>query len=74
MGQQNSVEDRLERLERELVELRRRVDTGGAAAGSKHPLEELVGSQPDPEFLEVLRLGREARAADRPADDGEGNA
>jgi hypothetical protein len=67
MSQLNSVEDRLASLEREVADLRRQLN----ADGKRHWLEEVVGSQPDPDFLEVLRLGREFRAADRPKDGDE---
>lgn len=70
-----TVEQRLSALERDLAELRARVEAGqGAAATGSRPswLEGVVGSMKGfPEFEEVVRLGRAARHADRPSDDDE---
>jgi hypothetical protein len=61
-----TIESRLESLEREMVELRRRLNR---EAASRNWLQKIVGSQEaDPDFAEVLELGRQARAADRPSD------
>jgi hypothetical protein len=61
-----TIESRLESLEREMVELRRRLNR---AADSGNWLQKIIGSQEaDPDFAEVLELGRQARIADRPAD------
>jgi len=49
-----------------MVQLRRRLN---GAAGPGNWLHKLVGSQEaDPDFAEVLELGRQARAADRQTD------
>jgi hypothetical protein len=61
-----TIESRLESLEREMVELRQRLNR---TAGSENWLQKIVGSQEaDPDFAEVLELGRQARAHDRPSD------
>jgi hypothetical protein len=63
-----TIESRLESLEREMAELRERLNR--TTRGSNW-LERIVGSQSrDADFEEVLRLGREARSADRSADNG----
>ena len=62
-----TIESRLELLEREMAELRRHLPSGSPA----NWLDKIAGSQEsEPEFNEVLELGREARSADRPADNG----
>jgi hypothetical protein len=57
------VEKRIAHLEQEVAELKRRV---GMPAGSSDWMEQLIGSQKEePEFDEVLRLGREVRQSDK---------
>lgn len=60
----SNIESRVESLEREMEEMRRRLDR---ADNSKNWLERITGSQADePDFQEVLELGRAARQADVP--------
>lgn len=67
MSSSPTIESRLESLEREMAELRRRLPVGP----SENWLEKIAGSQEgEPDFEEVLELGRKARRADRPADNG----
>ncbi|HSI37323.1 MAG: transferase hexapeptide repeat containing protein [Phycisphaerae bacterium] len=62
----NDIESRVEMLERELADVRRRLDR---AEISGNWLNALVGSHEDnPDFDQVLELGRQIRAADRPSD------
>jgi hypothetical protein len=62
-----TVEQRLGALEKQVAELKQRLDIGEAGATW---LERVAGSfQGDADFLEILRLGREIRQADRPPDD-----
>ena len=61
-------------LEREVDRLRHRLDasttSGQGAAPAPNWIEEITGSMAgNPEFEEVVRLGRAARQADHPADD-----
>jgi hypothetical protein len=72
---QAAFEDRLATLEREVDRLRRRLDssnpTGQGTASVPNWIEAVTGSMADdPEFQEVVQLGRAARQADRPADGG----
>jgi len=70
---QLTLEDRLATLEREVDQLKRRLDTSaGRGQGSNaNWLDAVTGSMAgDPDFQEVLRLGRAPRQADRPADAG----
>lgn len=60
------MENRLTALEQEVAELKRRVTPLDGV--DPNWLLRMVGSQPDPDFEEALRLGREARAAYRSAD------
>ncbi len=61
MADTENVEQRLAALERELAELKR----GIPAAGKPDWRKQVAGSFKDePEFDEVLRLGREIRQAD----------
>jgi hypothetical protein len=62
---QATVEERLAVVEAELAQLKQRL-TG--KAGSTTWLDRVAGSMKDePEFAEVLRLGRAIRDADRPS-------
>ena len=68
MTDPENVESRLQHLEREVAELRRRLDN--IEAPKRHWLEDSVGCMADfPEWEEVVRLGREIRAAERPPPD-----
>ena len=61
-----TVEERLEKLEKEIAELTT-ARTGPGLTGDKKPgwTSRIAGSfQDDPEFDEVLRLGREDRKLD----------
>ena len=63
MSNKNDLESRVLLLESELAELKRQLGTAGNARGV---FGRVVGSfRDEPEFDEVLRLGREARQADR---------
>jgi hypothetical protein len=69
MSDAQTIERRLDSLEREMAELRQRLDRPSA---SQRWLDSIVGSEQDePDFDEVLRLGREIRAVDRPSDDSQ---
>jgi hypothetical protein len=58
MSKPSNVESRLTSLERDLAELKQRID--GRTAPSW--IEKVTGSfKDDPEFDEILRLGRELR-------------
>lgn len=62
-----TTEQRLSALEREMAELKRQLDE---QRQSGNWIEKITGSfKDDPDFGEILRLGREARQADRPMDD-----
>ena len=62
MSSTPTIESRLELLEREMAELRRRLPVEPSA----NWLEKIAGSQEgEPEFNEVLELGRKARGADQ---------
>lgn len=64
MAGATSIEQRVAILEREIAELKQRITLAGA---SDTWLERVEGSFSDePDFDEVLRLGREIRQADRP--------
>jgi hypothetical protein len=63
MAETENVERRLAALEQEVAELKRRIP----GAGKPDWRQRVAGSFKDePEFDEVLRLGREIRQADRP--------
>ena len=67
MSDAPTIERRLDSLEREMADVRRRLDRSSA---SQNWLANVVGSEEDePDFDEVLRLGREIRSTDRPSDD-----
>jgi hypothetical protein len=60
----STIEQRLEKLEADVAELKRQND-----AKKKDWLSVVTGSfKDDPEFAEIVRLGREIRRADRPQD------
>jgi hypothetical protein len=64
MADTKSVEERLAAVEVEVAELKRRLPPAG---GEKNWIQKITGSfKDDPEFDEILRLGREIRQADRP--------
>ena len=67
MSQETSLEERVKVLEKEVADLKQRLlDLSFRGTW----LEKVIGSMKDePEFGEVLRLGAEIRAADRPPDD-----
>jgi hypothetical protein len=68
MANSLTIETRLESLEREMAELRRRLNGSGPTGNW---LDNIVGSQQhEPDFDEVLKLGREIRSTDRPFDNG----
>jgi hypothetical protein len=70
MSQTESIEERLDNLERDVADLKRRVGEGET---KKNWVERITGSfENDPDFAEILRLGQEIRRADRPDDDLEG--
>lgn len=61
-----TVEDRLSALESELADVKRQLKSLQPAPNW---LDRIVGSMDEwPEFKEVLRLGREIRRADSPAE------
>ena len=67
MSEQTPIERRLDALEREVSELKQRLNNGNAPSNW---IERITGSMADfPEFEEVIRYGREIREADRPAAD-----
>jgi hypothetical protein len=64
MSDVSALEQRVSALEKEVAELRRHVRPRESARGW---IERIAGSfKDDPEFEEVVRLGREIREADRP--------
>ena len=66
MSGQNGVEERLALLEKEVAELKRTVRP------RENWFDRVAGSmKDDPEFDEVLRLGREIRQAERPDEDSD---
>lgn len=70
MSQTRSIEERLDTLEHEMADLKRRVGEGET---KKNWIEKITGTfENDPDFAEILRLGREIRRADRPDDEVEG--
>lgn len=65
MSNSSTVEERLARVEKELAELKSRVSS--AAAPRANWIETISGSfKDDPDFAEIVRLGKEIRDADRP--------
>lgn len=70
MSQTRSVEERLDTLEHDMADMKRRLEEGEAKKGW---IERITGSfANDPDFAEILRLGQEIRRADRPDDEIEG--
>jgi len=70
MSQTAKLEERLTILEKEVAELKRRLPQTPSGLPVENWVERVAGSfKDDPEFGEILRLGREIRQADRPADD-----
>ena len=64
-----TVEERLSIVERDLAELKQAV-----SRGKKSWIAKISGSfKGDPDFGEILRLGREIREADTPGDPGDGD-
>jgi hypothetical protein len=62
MSEIPTVEQRLEKLEADVAELRRQ----SAAGIKKEWLSKVAGSfRNDPDFAEIVKLGREIREADR---------
>ncbi len=65
MPETPTVEQRLEKLEADVAELRRQ----SAGEKNKDWLSQVAGSfRNDPDFAEIVKLGREIREADRPQD------
>lgn len=65
MSNSSTVEERLARVEKELAELKSRVSSAAAPRGNW--IETISGSfKDDPDFAEIVRLGKEIRDADRP--------
>ena len=63
----DALEERLARVEQELEQLKAQMSNRGSRGGW---ISEITGSfKDDPEFDEILRLGKEARDADRPDED-----
>ncbi len=59
MGKKKTIEQRLELLEAQVSELKQRLDQANSRANW---FDKVAGSfQNDPEFDEILRLGREIR-------------
>ena len=70
MSRTESIEERLDHLERDAANLKRRVGEGEM---KKNWIERITGSfENDPDFAEILRLGQEIRRADRSDDNLEG--
>jgi len=66
MSETTALEDRVKALEEEVAELKRR---GGPKETVGEWLDRISGRMAKyPEFDELVRLGREAREADRPND------
>ena len=67
MSDSDSVEQRLARVEKELADLKREVIR---LKSSGNWIEAISGMfKDDPEFDEILRLGKEIRDADKPAEE-----
>lgn len=64
-----TVEKRLERVEAELAALKRRLDAAVGAERSKDWRRTFGMSANDPDFDEMIRLGKEYRQAQRAEDE-----
>ena len=63
MSQTSTIEERLGHVEREVTDLKSEF---GRLSSKRNWIDRIVGSfKDDPEFEEILRLGREIRQADR---------
>jgi hypothetical protein len=61
-----SVEERLAKVEKEIEELKAKTENQSSKQGW---LKKIEGSfQDDPDFLEIVKLGKEARDAEKPQD------
>ncbi|MCY2979904.1 MAG: hypothetical protein NTU79_14650 [Planctomycetota bacterium] len=61
-----SVEERLAKVEKEIEELKSKTENQSSKQGW---LKKIEGSfQHDPDFLEIVKLGKEARDAEKPED------
>jgi hypothetical protein len=66
MSNDTVIDDRLTALEREVADLKLRLNR---SASETNWLEQLAGSMEDePDFAQVLEFGRAARGADKPSD------
>jgi hypothetical protein len=64
MSNSSTIEDRLARVEEEVVFLKSQFN---GLRSKDHWIDQILGSfKDDPEFDEVLKLGRQIRQADRP--------
>ena len=64
MSQASTIEQRLAHVERDVTDLKSEF---GRLSSKGNWIDRIVGSfKDDPEFEEILRLGREIRQADRP--------
>lgn len=64
MSQSLTIERRLSQVERDLADLKSQVKR---LRPKENWIDQITGTfQDDPEFEEVLRIGREIRQADRP--------
>lgn len=67
MSQASSIEQRLAHVEQDVTNLRSEFNRVNAR---RNWVDQIVGSfHDDPEFREILRLGREIRQSDRPNED-----
>ena len=65
MSEASTIEQRLAQVEKELAELKQQVQGRNAKTNW---IDSITGSfQDDPEFDEMLRLGKEIRDTDKPA-------
>ncbi len=67
MSDASTIEQRLAQVEKELAELKQQVQGRNP---KKNWIDSVTGSfNDDPEFDEILRLGKEIRDADKPAEE-----